>query len=911
MITLLLIGAIVLVFWLLSVDRRGRRLEAQVAALRAALQDVGIAVAETARVPRPDFRADFGKAEEPEEGKKSAGAAVPEAEPVAMQSAATPPPLPAKAQEAPARRRSAADLEKLVGANWTVILGGIAIALGALFLVRYSIEAGLLGPGARIAAGTLFSAALFAVGEWLRRRDMALKLPVFESADIPGILTGAGAIAAFGTLYAAHALYGFVGPAVAFVGLTAIGIASLLLSAIHGPKLAAIGLLGAYGAPLLVSSTTPNAPALAGHTLVVTAAIMTVSRLRNWLWLAVGGIIGSTAWAFMTAAIEGTTAGFAGGALLVGLAIIHVATFGWEKAERPVPLADRPPDSPAVTALALVALAFAMHSASAYDFPAMSAGLATGLVIVAAAGVWPSFSLASGAAAFIVVAAAVAIDLPLARYPGLLGDADYRTAFMPADAATYFLALGFLAVPVGGLAIWAARRAAATAPRMAGNLAISASVIAFLTIIVAYLRIAPFETKVLFGVAALALALLFVLLTELFTRARPDDWSAPAPAAFAVTSVALVSFALGVTLSKTWMPFGFALTAAGIAWVYRARPLRALPFLAIAASLLAALGLWASAPFPGEVIGTTPLLNRLVVIAGLPATAILLAGEILRRNGAERTGAAVTAIGLALLGFFVGLELRHWIHGGEIVGPFRLADMAAQTIAALGFAIGLQRVARYTKANVYDVASLVAGGLSAAMIAIGLFVVHNPLLTGSGVGDGAVLNVLLPAYLVTGALAGVVALMARPIRPRWYTLAYALLAGLLVFAYFTMMTRHAFQGSRIGMWHRTSDMEFWTYSAVWLVLGAALLLAGLFLKSMPLRLASAAVIALTICKVFLLDMTALTGALRAFSFIGLGVSLLAIGRFYQRILVRTGNAPPAEAGPPELPESDAGTGGPA
>jgi uncharacterized membrane protein len=124
-----------------------------------------------------------------------------------------------------------------------------------------------------------------------------------------------------------------------------------------------------------------------------------------------------------------------------------------------------------------------------------------------------------------------------------------------------------------------------------------------------------------------------------------------------------------------------------------------------------------------------------------------------------------------------------------------------------------------------------------------------------------------------------------------------------------MMTRHAFQGSRIGMWHRTSDMEFWTYSAVWLVLGAALLLAGLFLKSMPLRMASAAVIALTICKVFLLDMTALTGALRAFSFIGLGVSLLAIGRFYQRILVRTGNAPPAQAGPPELPEDSGENGG--
>jgi len=372
MITLLLIGAVVLALWLFSIDRRGRRLEAEIAALRTALQGAGIAIAETQLSPRSNFRKDFGKdsgkAEEPEE-EPAGSAGVPGAEPVAMQSAATPPPLPATAQEVSARRRSAADLEKLVGANWTVILGGIAISLGALFLVRYSIEAGLLGPRARIAAGTLFAAALFAVGEWLRRRDMRLKLPAFESADIPGILTGAGSIAAFGTLYAAHALYGFVGPAVAFVGLTAIGIASLMLSAIHGPKLAAIGMLGAYGAPLLVSSSTPNAPALVGHTLVVTAAIMTVSRLRDWLWLAVGGIIGSTAWAFMTAAIEGAMAGFAGGVLLAGLAIIHIATFGWEKAERPVPLADRPPDRPAVTALALVALSFAMHSASAYDFP--------------------------------------------------------------------------------------------------------------------------------------------------------------------------------------------------------------------------------------------------------------------------------------------------------------------------------------------------------------------------------------------------------------------------------------------------------------------------------------------------------------------------------------------------------------
>jgi uncharacterized membrane protein len=223
--------------------------------------------------------------------------------------------------------------------------------------------------------------------------------------------------------------------------------------------------------------------------------------------------------------------------------------------------------------------------------------------------------------------------------------------------------------------------------------------------------------------------------------------------------------------------------------------------------------------------------------------------------------------------------------------------MAAQTIAALGFSIGLQRIAKLTQASVYNWASLAAGAISAAMIALGLFLFHNPLFSGDSVGEGAIFNLLFPAYLLTGILAGAVALLGRPVRPRWYTLTYAFLAAILLFLYFTLMTRRVFQGGDIGLFNSTSDTEFWTYSAVWLILGGALLAAGLFLKSLPLRIASAAMIGLTICKVFLLDMAALTGALRAFSFIGLGLSLLVIGRFYQRILVRTGNANAGETDP--------------
>ena len=94
-----------------------------------------------------------------------------------------------------------------------------------------------------------------------------------------------------------------------------------------------------------------------------------------------------------------------------------------------------------------------------------------------------------------------------------------------------------------------------------------------------------------------------------------------------------------------------------------------------------------------------------------------------------------------------------------------------------------------------------------------------------------------------------------------------------------------------------SDAEGYTYSAVWLAFGVVLLIVGIFLRSQPVRLCSAAVVLLTVGKVFLMDMAGLTGAWRAFSFIGLGLVLVGIGYLYQRLLFRKPpNAPvPAPA----------------
>jgi uncharacterized membrane protein len=66
----------------------------------------------------------------------------------------------------------------------------------------------------------------------------------------------------------------------------------------------------------------------------------------------------------------------------------------------------------------------------------------------------------------------------------------------------------------------------------------------------------------------------------------------------------------------------------------------------------------------------------------------------------------------------------------------------------------------------------------------------------------------------------------------------------------------------------------------------------LALHSQRARLASAAVIGLTVMKAFLIDMSTLTGVYRALSFMCLGLVLVAIGWLYQRILFRRQAAPP-------------------
>src|SRR5262249_23005480 len=163
---------------------------------------------------------------------------------------------------------------------------------------RYSIERGLLGPGVRVVLAALLATALIVVGEWARRTERLRRMVTIPGADIPSILTAAGTTVAYADVYAAHALYGLLPPAVAFVLLGLVALATLGAALLHGPALAAIGLIGAYLAPLLVGSREPAFWMLYLYLAVVTAAAFTLARLRLWRWLALAAVALGIAWTF-------------------------------------------------------------------------------------------------------------------------------------------------------------------------------------------------------------------------------------------------------------------------------------------------------------------------------------------------------------------------------------------------------------------------------------------------------------------------------------------------------------------------------------------------------------------------------------------------------------------------------------
>ena len=231
--------------------------------------------------------------------------------------------------------------------------------------------------------------------------------------------------------------------------------------------------------------------------------------------------------------------------------------------------------------------------------------------------------------------------------------------------------------------------------------------------------------------------------------------------------------------------------------------------------------------------------------------------------------------------------------GNAYVSSNTLAELALDVCFGLGFAMVLEKIRERTGSGVHNIGALIVTGLTLLAVVIGLGVAYNPAFSSEPVG-GLVFNTILLGYGVTAGLAAYLALITRETRLRWHSALLAIVAVALALGYLSLQVMRIYHGPILTE-GPTTDAEQYTYSAVWLAFGVVLLAAGIYLRSLPLRIASAAVVLLTVFKVFFVDMSDLTGIYRALSFIGLGAVLMGIGWFYQRLLFPRTSPPEPEA----------------
>lgn len=706
-----------------------------------------------------------------------------------------------------ANLRPTGGFEEALGTRWAVWVGGAALAFGALLLVRYSIEQGLFGPAARIAMGAVLAASLIAAGEFLRRQDAPGVARNPQGAHIPGALTASGTIAAFGTIYAAHALYDFIGPAAALILLGAIGIAAMLAAALHGPALAGLGLAGAFATPLLVQTQMPTAWPVVVYLAVVASAAYGLAHWRSWLWLALTAAAGGSLWAF--ALISGYELPSQPEFFLSTIThiILHTGLAGYFLAlgpQRGIPDDSAPRHRLPETVLAgfgVLSIYAIQRGAESGHFGPLWIGAAIALVLLPLAISYLGATVASSSCVAGVIALATILLWPMARDSG-----EARTGFFqhypPLDPGSFQIFAVCICAIVAAAAVLRLWRGASLRLHAAASYSLAASVTPLAGLVLAYFALTPTRQNISATVAALALAALFTGLAWAFSwlhKAIQGSAAKLALGIFANAALAGVSLALIFATETGTLTVALALTALGAAAISVWLDIPALRHCVTALGLLICARFAAEPRIIGADINGAPLiLNWLLYGYGLPAAGFGLAGWLLRQRGedtASRVADALAVLFAALLFFF---EIRHALNSGDVQTEYSsLTEQSLFTLTSLAFSIVLVRLDAARANIIFRFASLGAGAASLALAAGALLLRYNPLICKEPLQGNGLFNTLWLAYLLPGILAAILAWFARPVRPLWYWGSAAVLAGVLAFLFGVLEVRVFFHGMSI------------------------------------------------------------------------------------------------------------------
>ncbi len=788
-------------------------------------------------------------------------------------------------------------VESISIANILIIGGGIALAFFVVFLVKYSIEQGLLGPTARIAVGVIFGFILLGLGEVTRHRSFGRAAAIMEHDMLPPALTAAGIIALYASVFAAYLLYGLLGSTVAFFLLGLLSAGAVVLSLVHGPLIGALGIAGALLVPALIRTDTPSLPALYGYLTFVQLGALGIVRLRRWWWLGWLSLTGAGAWIAL-GQVSGPNTPFellviAGFAAFVGLMYPLSMTpkaGGSEKATDPNDGVEAPALAVALAASGMAAFfLLAMFGSQGPDreILVMIALFCAGNAIIGFR--WPAFYPVHVIGAVTGILTLLFWHLPYVPPLEVEGEIGRPSFILSIPPDAYRFAMTCLAVALGYAAagLLSAWRRKPQSGLWAG-IGVTTSLAA---IAISYWRINGFENSIGWATIGIVSAVLYLYATWSLHGKTNEKISDAARAAFAIGVLASLALAFAMALEKAWLTVALALLLPAMAWVYTQITLPILRRVAIIAAAIVIVRLIFN-PFALDyAIPDVLIFNWLTYGYGIPALAFYWAARTYAQVKRDDTVILLEAGSLVFAVVCLTGQIRLFLHDGDLKAlSYLLSEASLNTALWLALAYGLFR--RCTDGSSPVILYGARALLFSALAHIGLIhlMALNPMVTGEAVGNIAILNTLflayalpiffLAAYFLPWHEARMGPVFGNGLRP-----ALAVACFVLGLIYLSFEVRRGFHGTVLND-GPTSDPEFYTYSLVWLVYGAVLITFGIWQNNKALRLASLAALLIASIKIFVFDMSSLDNTiLRALSVLGLGLSLVPIGFLYQRFVV--------------------------
>ncbi|MEO0425216.1 MAG: DUF2339 domain-containing protein [Pseudomonadota bacterium] len=753
--------------------------------------------------------------------------------------------------------------------HWMTWLGGACVALAGIFLVRYSMDRGWLGPLARILAALGTGGALLGLAEYLRRRQGGAQ-PALAA------LAGAGCITLYGALLAAMRLYDLIGPGAAFGAMALVALGAMALALLHGPMLAAFGMLGAYLVPILVSTGTGDVRIVLIYSLIISLSALLLLRYvyRPWLWW--GAVVGALGWWFLSLDASGAD----------GLRTLYLTAFAYLVAAAPTGdwrlRSDYP--QPEGSYNPLKALRGLDTKARDALLTYALAALATGLSILANPDVASPWWLGLPFFAFtlwlsrhrdaVVLMPWLALLVILGAWLLAFVDAQNEVFVLgtiaQASVNTFLAYLALYALLAVGMGLWLFV-VKTTRTAVWASLATLAPV---LLIILAYLLIARPDGDTRWGVLTLMLGLSYLATATTVVRKHRVD-------SLAVWLFIAGHLALGVAATMVFdaasLTLALAAQLVSLAWVIRHFELSGLGWLYKLVITLVIVRL----TFNPWLAGYPVDVHWSLWTYGGSALCAAFAAYWLRSQPSLARWAEGAALHLGVL--TVWSEIRYQLYDGIVYAPrFELTEAALAMVlaGAMGLVYYHRAKSGQTLAGFFRAYGHVLAALALGLYAlIALFTLWGVPWVHQDVGQTRVFNLLLLVF-------GVPVLLGLAYR-RWYAPALrasaTAFAGISALLFATVEIRHLFTGTVHPSRPPIEGAELYTYSVVWLVIALALLLGGTWRLGQQAYRAGLGLLGLVIAKVFLVDLSDLDGLLRVASFMGLGLSLLGVAYLHQRL----------------------------